>query len=641
MGSYFYEIAPGHPSYKGQGSLTYGSDQELKTGQVVSLAIRSQKTYGFVVKKVPKPSFPTKPIVDIANHTLPTQAVRLFSWLQEYYPTSLGVTANLFLPTGPVVEEAFAPSAVSSIERFEATDLQKKIIETIDITKNQSYILHGETGSGKTKVYLDVARKTLKAGRSVLILVPEIALSPQLYKEFSGEFKDQVILNHSGLTPRQRRIAWSNVRSTEEPIIVVGPRSSLFLPYNNLGLVVVDEFHEPAYKQESLPNYYGLRVASQLSKIHNCPIVFGSATPPVTDLFWANQKQVPILRLPKRTTKESPITRTITVDLTSDEEYSGSPLISKTLQREISRSIQNGDQSLLFLNKRGSSRMIICQDCGWRSTCPRCDLPLTYHGDKHQLSCHTCGYSNEAPTICQDCSLSNILFKSPGTKLIVEQLQKLFPSAKIARFDKDNKKSEQIGARHDEILNGDIDILVGTQILAKGHDLPRLGLVGILQADASLQFPDFTSNERSYQLINQLIGRIGRGHRPGTAIIQSFKPQNSIIQLATSNSWDEFYQTEISERKLFGFPPFYHLMKVEVARASSTSARSSLGKIVTKAKLHPGLSVVGPAPCFVEKRANKLHWQLVIKSKNRSALVTLAKEITGNYKIDLDPMDLL
>lgn len=644
MADFFYLVVPRDKAYKSLEPLTYKSDKRLEIGQVVDIELRNRLTSGFVIENVAKPAFKTKLISASHEIVIPPSSIKLFSWMLDYYPDSLGTIAQHFFPSRiyPKIDARPATNVVKNANAFTLSKDQTTAIQAIKLGHTGTSILHGETGSGKTLVYIELASKVLDSKQNALVLVPEISLSPQIEKEFKKYFGDKVLVTHSGLSPKRRSEIWQQIESSSEPHIIIGPRSALFLPYKKLGLVVIDEFHDNAYKQESSPYYHSLRVAAKMSQIHNCPLVLGSATPPVSDYYWAEQKNVPIIKLSKISTKALNNSRDIElVDLSNSEERSSYPLLSNTLISSIKRSLDNKDQVLLFLNKRGSSRALVCQSCGWRSSCKRCDLPYTYHGDLHKLICHTCGSSLPVPTSCPDCNSTDIIFKSPGTKSIAQSIQKIFPDKNIARFDKDNRKGERIESRHQEIVQGDIDVLVGTQILSKGHDLPKLGLVGILQAESSLQFPDFSSNERSYQLIHQISGRVARGHRPGKVVIQSFNPDNQTLGDAALGKWDEFYHQEINQRKLFGFPPFYHILKTEVSKSSPLKAQETLEKIASKLEGQKGISLVGPSPCFIEKRANKYYWQLVIKSKNRSTLSRLAKSLPQEIKTDLDPTQLL
>lgn len=560
-----------------------------------------------------------------------------------------GILAGQFLPDNLSVDSKVPVShATESSEHAILPSLsqeQEEALSYINDRESGSFLVHGETGSGKTRLYIELAKKAVKDGKSVLILTPEIALTPQLVDRFTNVFGDLVSLTHSSLTPVQRKLLWLDLIKTRQPRILIGPRSALFMPLYSTGLIVIDEFHDQAYKQENTPYYQALRVAGKLAAIHKAKLILGSATPSISEYYFAQQKKIPVLRMilkpALQQTAKTEITSYI-VDLADSKERTRYPLISNTLIRELTACLVRGEQSMIFLNKRGSARAIVCQSCGWQAQCPRCDLPLVYHADTHLLNCHTCGLSDQTPTSCPSCRSNDILFKSPGTKAVTEFLKSLFPQARIARFDKDNKKADRLEARHAEVKDGSIDILVGTQLLTKGHDLPNLSLVGILLAETGLIFPDYTAEEQSYQIIHQLLGRVGRGHRPGHAVVQTFDPGNTTVLAAMKGLWEEFYTVQLAQRKSFGFPPFFHVMKIHIARKSRISAKNAAEKLAAAIQnSHAGIQIVGPSPGFIEKHGDKWHWQLIIKAKNRAVLVEIAGTLPGNTPADIDPGHLL
>jgi len=308
----------------------------------------------------------------------------------------------------------------------------------------------------------------------------------------------------------------------------------------------------------------------------------------------------------------------------------------------MEHALSNGEQSLLYLNRRGTARLVLCTNCGWQASCPHCDIPLTYHGDSHKMRCHSCNYGGSPPTTCPSCGNPNIEFKAAGTKAIFDEVQKLFSHARISRFDTDNTKGETFESQYALASSGQIDILIGTQIIAKGLDLPALSVVGVLLADTSLYIPDFTAQERTYQLINQVIGRVGRGHTDGKAIIQTYNPDHPIIKLATENDYKGFYDMEIPNREQYLFPPFCYLLKISLRRASPHSAQS--GALRFKHELAASglkIQVEGPAPAFHERLNNRYEWQLVVKSKQRSELLKVIDMLPANWSHDIDPVDLL
>jgi len=508
------------------------------------------------------------------------------------------------------------------------------------------YLLHGETGTGKTRVYIEAARRAIEAGSSAIILTPEISLTSQLANDFRNVFGNKVVVIHSQLTEATRRNLWFQLLEKSEPAVIIGPRSALFMPVKKLGLIVVDEAHEPAYKQDNAPYYHAARVASKLAELAGSPIILGSATPLVADYYVAEQKKRPIIRMQQTAaTKHGAAGRTISVvDLRDHAKFSKSRHLSDELLTAIDETLARGEQTLLFLNRRGTARVVFCENCGWQATCPHCDLPLVYHGDIHRMRCHTCDFSAPNPTSCPTCGSTEIVYKSIGTKAIADEVARLFPDVKISRFDGDNKKDERIEQQYAAVRSGAVDIIIGTQTLAKGLDLPNLGLVGVVVADTSLYMPDFTAQERTYQLLSQVIGRVGRGHtgNESKVIIQTYAPESSVLEAVLKQDWSNFYHKELAEREAFTFPPFCYLLKLTCKRASSASAQKAAEQFARQIPSWKfGVSVEGPAPAFHEKSQGKFVWQLVVKAKNRGALLKIIANLPSGWGYDIDPLHLM
>jgi len=447
---------------------------------------------------------------------------------------------------------------------------------------------------------------------------------------------------HSRLTPAERRTVWLQALQATTPVVVLGPRSALFIPLKQLGLIVVDEAHDQAYKQEQAPHYQAIRVASRLASLHKAQLILGTATPSVTDYFMAEQTGAPIHRLVTHPAGSQSNKMITVVNLRERAQFPNQPHLSKPLIEQIKIALQNKQQALVFLNRRGTARLVLCQICGWQSTCPRCDLPLTYHGDSHNLRCHTCGHTEAPPSGCPECKSADIIFKSVGTKSIADELHKVFPEAVIKRFDTDNLKEDRLEQHYDSITSGGVDILVGTQILAKGLDLPNLSVVGVIVADTSLYFPDYTAEEQTFQLLTQVMGRVGRGHTNGNVVIQTYDPDGAAIQAAVKQDWNEFYQQQLSERRTFGFPPYYYLLKLSCVRASKSSAESASDKLAaTLRRAGLRIAVVGPSPSFYEKTAGKYRWQVLVKAKDRGQLLKVIPLLPSGWSYDLDPANLL
>lgn len=650
MAMHYFLVAPSSNSYHGREPLTYSFNEKLEVGQVVKITLRNRPLLGLVLEQTHKPEFATQPIINsLPNVVLPTAYVDLLRWISEYYVAPIGVSTSHFVPSFLDKIEVTSDPEATKMARLKKsllpplTSEQKNVIKQIKLNPSSSFILHGETGSGKTRVYLDLANQYLSSGKSVLIMTPEISLTSPLAKVFRTEIgEDNVLLIHSNLTPKQRRSVWETALGKSNPVIVIGPRSALFVPVLP-GLIVVDESHDGAYSQESSPYYNALRLAGKLAALSGSSLVLGSATPLINEVYLADQKKMQRLRMikPAIPLKQPPPKPQI-IDLSDPDERTNQPLISKSLVAAIADNLEKNNQVLIFLNKRGSARSLLCEKCGWHGICDNCDIALTYHHDLHNLQCHLCGQAYLVPIKCPDCGHSDLLFKNPGTKAIELSLQKMFPNARVARFDKDNKKAERIEHNYADVVSGKIDILVGTQLLSKGHDLPKLGLVAILTADSGLVFPDYTTDEHFYQLIHQLQGRVNRGHVTGQVIVQTYHPENPLLAQALNGKWQEFYDMQLQTRRILQFPPFVHALKLVVSRSTRDRASEAAEKLTSTIKAeNPRARIIGPAPAFVERQGGKNYWQLIVTSKNRRDLVKIAMNAPSGCRAELDPKHFL
>jgi len=340
--------------------------------------------------------------------------------------------------------------------------------------------------------------------------------------------------------------------------------------------------------------------------------------------------------------KQQTAANVVVIDAKDRQNYAKNSYFSDQMLTAIQQSLDNSEQSLVFLNRRGTARVVLCQSCGWQALCPNCDLPLTYHGDSHTLRCHTCGFKQQPPVSCPECSSPDIIYKSFGTKSVEAQLRKLFPHARIKRFDTDNSKQDRFYQRYQEVIEGKVDILVGTQLLVKGLDLPKLSTVGVVAAESSLYFPDYTADEQTYQLLTQVIGRVARGHRAGTIVVQSYDPDGLSLQSAVNKDWETFFESQLAERKQYLFPPFCFLLKLTCSRKSQTSAIQAANKLVELIQNLPvRVQIIGPSPRFIEKANGKYHWQLTIKAKDRGQLLEVIHNLPANWHYDIDPSNLL
>ncbi|HSX06015.1 MAG TPA: primosomal protein N' [Candidatus Saccharimonadales bacterium] len=647
---HYYEVLVGALAYHGSEALTYSSDRLLTRGQLVRVALRDRSTLGVVLRSVGKPGFAVKPISAVAPYPPLTQpSLQLMEWLRAYYPAPLGAVVRQFVPPTEIFPQPTATSTdIVTSETWSAQPLpplgadQAAALQAIQ--GPGSFLLHGITGSGKSRVYVELAERALSAGTSAMVLTPEIGLTAQLTDTFRHTFGSRVYVLHSQLTAAERRNIWYELLAQTQPVIVIGPRSALFSPVHSLGLIVLDEAHDNAYKNESAPHYQAGRVAAKLAQLHKATFVLGSATPAVEDYYLATQKQRPIVAMQRlaKTTGPHVATAIEMVDMKQRELFSRSPLLSDRLLAHIADAMKRGEQSLLFLNRRGTANVVLCNQCGWQSVCPNCDLSLTYHGDEHLLRCHVCGFSASLPSSCPTCGNTDILFKSIGTKAVVAALQKLFPAARLQRFDTDAKKSERLEQHLTALAAGSADIIVGTQMIGKGLDLPQLSVVGIVNADSSLLIPDYTAAEQTYQLISQVVGRVGRGHRAGTVVVQTYDPENTTLLAAVHHRWQQFYEAELQERRLFHFPPFVYLLKLRVLRASSKTAEQAAVQFATQLKHDfPAATIEGPAPSFHPRERGKYSWQLLVKASSRQTLIDIIASLPSGWSYDIDPVNLL
>jgi len=520
------------------------------------------------------------------------------------------------------------------------------------------FLIHGVTGSGKTQVYIEAIREVLKKGKQALVLVPEISLTPQIISRFKANFGEEVGCLHSRLSPGERFDTWRRIREGKVSI-VVGARSAVFSPFQKLGLIVVDEEHDPSYKQDDpAPRYNARDVAVMRAKLNDCVIILGSATPSLESYYNARKGKYILCELKERVEKQR-LPKVRIVDLTDERRGGNRNLLTSLLSSLVKDRMQKGEQVLLFLNRRGFSSFVKCQDCGYIERCPHCDITLTFHRADFSLRCHYCNYRRKAPDLCPNCQGFQFIYRGAGTQRMEEELKRSFPSALMERMDLDTTSKK--GA-HRRLLSDfgkkKFGILLGTQMITKGLDFPDVTLVGVISADASLDLPDFRSKERTFQLLAQVAGRAGRGEREGEVIIQTYYPQEWAIKLAASHDFKEFFQKELEQRRELGYPPFAHLILVIFSDKSlkkvTTCARSFFSILEEKLSSHNPreVEILGPAPAPLPKIKNQHRWQLLIKTKDILRVTGLIREILKEEKnakkkkraritVNVDPMEML
>ena len=643
----YYLVAPAKTFHNSDNTLTYASAEPLKIGHIVEIPLGKNTTVGIVSAKTAKPDFETKEIIRVLYaEPLPKHLVKALFWLSDYYRCPLSAVVQAMLPRGITKKRRKLKEDNSiTIPKAPTNPLntaQQRAIKEINQNPANTILLHGITGSGKTNIYIELTKQTLAKRQSVILLVPEIALTSQLVRNFQAHFSN-VILLHSAQTEAIRHHLWQKALQATEPQVVIGPRSALFAPVRDLGLVIIDEAHEPAYHQDQNPKYSALRLAAIMTKT-----ILGSATPLISDYYICKQHKA-IVELSELAIKSENIAKISVIDLKNRPDFTRSHLLSNQLISSIQQSLNNHTQSMIFHNRRGTAPLTICDHCGWQALCQNCLLPLVLHADKFQMRCHTCGRTYSVPTSCPECKNAGIHHKGFGTKMLEEELHRMFPDARIARFDADTESELQLNKLYDQVYTGDYDIIVGTQMIAKGFDFPKITTLGIAQADAGLSLPDYASEERTFQLITQVIGRANRGHQNSSIFIQSFQPDHPLISLAADSDYAGFYKYLIQRRRQSSLPPYSFLFKISLTYKTEKAAVSNVQKLNKKiiqfARKHQLSQVfVSPAmPAFHERTNAGFTWQIVVKAKSRKDLLAIFDSLDKNPHLhyDFDPISLL
>jgi primosomal protein N' (replication factor Y) len=646
---YYYEVAPLKIVRATSGVFTYHSETPINIGVFVSMPVGKQLLTGLVTKQVSKPSYPTKPVAPDSSLliALPQQLVSLSLWMSQYYASHLATVLQTVLPRGLTkkrrVRDHTNTHPVRERTHFLLNNDQQMAVERIEKTDATTTLLHGVTGSGKTAVYIELVKRTLDQNKSAIVLVPEIALTSQLVAEFTHHFEGSILLTHSKQTEAERHTTWLEALLSEKPLVVIGPRSALFLPLSSLGIIIIDEAHEPSFKQDQSPRYSALRVASVLAKLHGGKVVQGTATPLITEYYYAEQSAQTIVQLPAKARSDAVDPTTTLVDMTKKSEFVRHRLFSNLLLNKIQKALDEGHQSLIFHNRRGSASTTLCESCGWSALCPRCFVPLTLHTDSHRLECHVCGHKESVPTSCPVCRSTDIIHKGIGTKRIESELRKLFPDARIMRFDGDTTKDNTVEKQYQALYDGTIDIIIGTQVIAKGLDLPKLRIVGVVQADAGLALPDFAASERTFQLLAQVVGRVGRSHHESEVIVQSYQPSAPAVIYGIAQNYEDFYKTTLPERAKGHFPPFTFMLQLTcVYKTEAAAIRNARALASDLKRFYPYVKILGPTPSFYERQHDTYRWQIIVRSPSRSQLLTMLESVPKtHWQANIDPTSLL
>ena len=669
----YYEVIPTTTFKKSplfsDGLLTYSFDQNLAPGTIVSIPLGKKTALGIIYRKTTAPTdqnFVIKSINKIVHPIpLPNHLLKSLAWLSSYYLNPVAKTANLFLPLGieknrrkkssastfipqfsnPIQDIASPIAATTTHYQIPLNPAQKQALTELHKIKTHTKLLHGITGSGKTNIYLELASQVFSSNQSVILLVPEISLTPQLVGRFQEHFGTQVISLHSKLTEAERHLIWQRIHEADQstPFVIIGPRSALFSPLKNLGLIIIDEAHEPSFYQDTSPRYHALRLASFMAQTLKIDCLLGTATPRVEDYFLA-QKNHAYVALSEKAKSITSQTKISLIDLKDRALFTRNRYFSDALLQDIENNLKQHKQTLLFHNRRGSAPLTICEHCGYQVLCPNCLLPLTLHSDSYQLICHTCGHHETAPSTCPVCHHGSLIHKGFGTKLLESELKKLFKSARIARFDADNATADSLTQNFEAVKNGDIDIIIGTQTIAKGLDLPLLNTVGIIQADANLNLPDYAAEERTFQLITQVIGRVGRGHTDiNHVFLQTFQPEHPVILAAKSLDYAKFADYLLKKRQLSHLPPFFYLLRISIVKKTEDLTIKKIMELHRALKKFPDVYLSAPTPSFHEYTPSGYSWQIIVKAKKRDSLTHLIESLNQypEIRFAIDPPSLI
>ena len=640
-------------------------------GKRAEIMFGNKKTQGFIINisdKIPEtcPVEPSKikPIKRVIDKEplFGKELIEMANWIARYYLCTLGEAVFSMIPSGRRDTSAGGfgfEEEVGKQKKNELSEEQKLAVEEIlksrcgSITSEKEsdtslfHYLYGPTGSGKTEVFLSLAEKILETGKGVIYLVPEIGLTAQVVQAVSERFGNTAAVLHSGLTPSQRLSEWHRIMH-KEARVVVGARSAVFAPVPDLGLIIIDEEHDGSYKSGNNPRYHARQVAMHRCTKLKIPLLMGSATPSVEAWYGMQNGSIKRHLLTKRLAGGQ-MPHISCIDLSY---YPGDGCISKPLEDAINKTLSKGHQTILFLNRRGFTHFFRCNQCGYELVCKNCSVPLTYHKAENRLRCHYCGWSTYPPESCPQCGSLDIGSSGFGTEYIEAETRAKFPNARIVRLDTDIlKNKEELIETLEDFKNGKYDIMLGTQMVAKGLNFPKLELVGVILADAGLHMPDFRAGERTFSLITQVAGRAGRYFPDGKVIVQTYSPGKGPVLYACQNRIEDFYGSELAEREMLDFPPFSRLLRL-VFRSfnkglAAETARDAV-KILAEGAPH-GMEIIGPAECPIEKINSSWRYQILLKGSSIIPLQTAARKLLFDYthnqnvyiEYDVDPVSLL
>lgn len=634
-----------------------------RVGKRVWVQFGPRRLVGYIVDIKDKADIedarPVESVID-KEPLISEELLSLTKWISDYYICSWGEAIDAAIPgvlkKGKVSIKPRNPFKEIEIEQsfdLEPTDEQRTALkeakESIDKAGFQVLLLHGITASGKTEVYLQAISHALKNNKSSIVLVPEIALTPQTVERFKSRFGQKVAVMHSGLIGSMRFREYNTIREGKARI-VVGARSAIFAPIVNLGLIIIDEEHETSYKQETAPRYHAREVAIKRAKLTKSTLILGSATPSLESYYKAEEGRYRLVELTRRI-KDMGMPKVNIIDMRKElYQRHYATIFSRPLLESLQKTLERREQAMLFLNRRGFSTFVHCRACGAVLRCKKCDAVMVYHYSNKRLVCHYCNWKADPAEICPRCGKGYVRYGGTGTERVESELHRHFPEEKTDRMDTDTTKKK---GSHDKILSSfkrhSINILVGTQMIAKGLDFPKVTLVGVISADTALNLPDFRSAERTFNLLTQVAGRAGRGKEGGRVIIQTYTPDHYAIITASGHDYRSFYKKEIKTRRELGLPPFMNLIRLTfLSRKEEAASKAASEMAAVIKKCMRGVKILGPAPAVISKVRNRYRWNLIVKTKDPEGSALKLKDILNGFKrpsgvfiiTDVDPVSL-
>lgn len=614
-----------------------------KTAIFVSLALEKEKVQEYIVNNKIK-SEKQKRILEylIENEKIIQPELIENTETSRAIIKTLEKNGLIKLQEEKVIRNPLKNKNIKQKDKLKFTEEQeiayKKVEDSIKKQEYKQYLLYGVTGSGKTEIYLQLIEKVINEGKSAIMLVPEISLTPQMINRFIERFgKDIIAVLHSKLSVGERHDSWERIE-TGEARIIIGARSAIFAPVCNLGIIIIDEEHDPSYKSEMAPRYNAKEVANQIAKYNSIPLLLGSATPDIVTFYKAQNEDIELLTLSKRANNSS-LPNIQLVDLKQELANGNRTMISVKLYKLIQENLKNKKQTILFLNRRGFSTFIMCRDCGYVAKCKNCNISLTYHKKEEKLKCHYCGYEEGIHKICPECGSKKIKYFGTGTQKLELEINKIFPNASTIRMDIDTVTKKN---SHEEILERfnkeQIDILIGTQMIVKGHHFPNVTLVGVVSADGSLNIDDYRASERTFDLLVQVAGRAGRERQQGNVIVQTYNPDNYSIQYAKKQNYDDFYNIEIKLRNQLRYPPFCDIIMFGISGEMEEVVSKTANKLYKELKEsieQEGLiaNILKPLPAPIDKIKNRYRWRIIIKAKVNDKLIDIINECLYNKEL--------